>query len=138
MKDLRPALRAFLLADATISGLVGGSRVYPVKIPQGTKDKDACVVYDRVSGAGDYHMQGPSGYSRPRFQIATWAQSADAADALARAVKDRVDGYSGPMGTGAALVQVQGVFCTDLREIYDDEVKLYGVTRDFFVHYEEL
>ena len=49
-----------------------------------------------------------------------------------------IDGYSGVMGSGAAQVTVQGVFCADQRETYDDVVQMYGVSRDYFVHYEEL
>lgn len=139
MKDIRPALREFLLGDSTISGLVTAgsvSRVYPIVLPQGIKL--ASVVYTRVSGGGDYHMQGRSGYVRPRVQIAAWAPKADDAVTLANAVKDRLDGYSGVMGSGAAQVRVQGVFQSDEREMYDDVVQMYGVMRDYFIHHEEL
>lgn len=136
MKDIRPALYSFLLVDSTISGLVGGERIYPVKIPQGVKKTS--VVYTRISGEGDYAMVGPTGYVRPRIQIAAWAPTANEADTLARAVKARIDGYSGAMGSGASLVQVQGVFQADMREMWDEAAQLYGVMRDYFIHHEEL
>ncbi|MBR1230206.1 DUF3168 domain-containing protein [Bradyrhizobium sp. AUGA SZCCT0176] len=135
MKDIRPALREFLLGDSNISALVV-ARVYPIVLPQG--QKQASVVYNRVSGGGDYNMQGSTGYAHPRIQIAAWAPTADAAVVLANRVKDRVDGYSGEMGTGANIVRVQGVFQADERELYDDAVQMFGVQRDWFVHYEEL
>jgi hypothetical protein len=136
MKDVRPALRAFLLGDTTLSGLVGGARVFPTVLPQGTKL--ASVVYTRISGQGDYHMQGRSGYVRPRIQVAAWAPKADDAIVLANVVKDRIDGYSGVMGSGGAAVNVQGVFQSDEREMYDDTVQMFGVMRDYFIHHEEL
>lgn len=136
MKDIRPALREFLVGDATISGLVGASRVYPIKIPQGVNQ--ASVVYTRISGQADYKMEGPTGLNRLRIQMAAWAPTADAAVSLANAIKDRIDGFSGVMGTGGNAVTVQGVFQADEREMYDDTAKLHGVMRDFFVHYEEL
>jgi hypothetical protein len=34
-------------------------------------------------------------------------------------------------------VFVQGVFCADEREQYDDIVQMYGVSRDYFIHHEE-
>lgn len=139
VKDLRPALYSFLLADSAITAITGagvGARIYPMKIKQGVNQ--ASVVYTRISGEGDYHNEGPSGYARVRMQIAAWAQKADDADALARAVKAAIDGYSGPMGSGANLVQVQGVFQADAREMWDDTAALHGVMRDWFFHYEEL
>lgn len=135
MKDIRPALRAFLLADAGIAAVVG-TRVYPIKIPQGIKL--ASIVYTRISGPGDYFMEGPSGLVRHRLQLDSWAPTADAATALANLVKDRVDGYSGVMGTGGIAVNVQGVFQTDLREDYDDTAALHRCGRDFMFAYEEL
>lgn len=134
MKDIRPALREFLLGDTNIASLVA-ARVFPVVMPQGTKL--ASVVYTRVSGAGDYHMQGRSGYVRPRIQVAGWAPKADEAVNLANAVKDRLDGFTGVMGSGLGQVRVQGVFQSDEREMYDDFVQMFGVLRDFFVHHEE-
>ncbi len=135
MKDIRPALREFLLGDSGIAAVVV-ARVYPVVLPQGVKL--ASVVYTKISGFGDYKMQGPTGLAHPRYQLGAWAPTFDAATALANLVKDRIDGYSGPMGSGANLVTVQGVFCADERESYDDIVQLYGVSRDFFIWNEEL
>ncbi|MBV5268975.1 MAG: DUF3168 domain-containing protein, partial [Afipia sp.] len=78
MKDLRPALRSFLLADAGIAAIVG-TRVFPIKIPQGTPPKVSSIVYTRISGAGVYHMGGDSGLAMPRYQLDAWAPTADAA-----------------------------------------------------------
>lgn len=139
MKDIRPGLFAFLAADSVINPLVttgGISRIYPIRLPQG--EKLASLVYTRISGQGDYTMQGASGYTRPRYQIDAWAPSAGAANALASAVKDALDGFKGAMGTGANAIDVQGVFCADQRESYDDVVQLYGVSRDYFIHHGEL
>lgn len=124
-----------MLGDANIVALVV-ARVYPIKIPQGVSM--ASVVYTRISGQGDYTMQGASGLARPRYQLDAWAPTADAAVALANRVKDRIDGYSGEMGTGANLVRVQGVFCENERESYDDVVQLFSVSRDYFIWNEEL
>jgi len=139
VKDLRPGLFAFLAADAAISAVVtvnGISRIFPIVLPQGTRL--ASIVYTRISGQGDYRMEGPSGYSRPRYQLAAWAPTADAAVSLANLVKEAIDGYSGPMGSGANAIFVQGVFCADQRELYDDIVQMYGVQRDYFIPHGEL
>ena len=139
MKDIRPALRAFLLADASISALVttgGISRVYPVKIPQGVKA--ACIVYSRISGTGIYHMGGDSGLAMPRFQIDAWGLTGDAATTLANLIKDRLSGYRGVMGSGGAAVTDQGVFMAAEMEDYDDTVQMSRMSRDYAIDYEEV
>lgn len=135
MKDIRPALRSFLLADPAIAGVVG-DRVYPNVIPQGIDA--ACVVYTRISGEGAYHMRGPSGLSQPRYQIDAWARDIDSAFGLANLIKARVDGFCGVMGAGTAAVTVQGVFMRAEREDYDDAAQLHRVGRDYSIAFEEL
>ena len=133
--DLRPGLRAFLLADASVSAAVGGSRIYPVKLPQGITA--ASLVYNEISGQGDHHNRGPSGLARVRMQIAAWAQTVDAAVSLALAVKWRIDGYRGPMGAGAGEVMVQGVFIDSWRDTDDPEANLRGRVADYFITFAE-
>ncbi|MEY9580960.1 hypothetical protein ABIE88_008536 [Bradyrhizobium diazoefficiens] len=139
MMDIRPGLFAFFAADSVIGPLVtasGVSRIFPIVLPQGVKLTS--IVYTRISGQGDYTMQGASGYTAPRYQIAAWAPTADAAVRLANAIKDAFDGFKGAIGTGNDAVDVQGVFCGDQRETYDDIVQMFGVMRDYFVHHGEL
>jgi hypothetical protein len=136
MKDIRLALRSFLLADASIAAAVG-VRVYPIKLPQGTTA--VSIVYNRISGGGDYHLQGLSGFAHHRFQIDAWASTANAATSLADLIRDRIDGYRGDMGTDSPpVVTVHGIFMADQREDYDDEAKLHRMSRDYFIDFMEL
>lgn len=135
MKDLRPALVAFILADSGILAIVG-SRVYPLKIPQGIDQTS--IVYTRVSGISGHHMGGRDGLARARIQLDCWSKSADASSSLANLVKDRLDGYCGVMGTGPAALDVQGIFFSDERESFDDTVKMYNTGRDYFINFAEL
>lgn len=137
MKDIRAALFAFLQADAAISAVVtagGISRIYPIKLPQGVLL--ASIVYTRISGQTDYKMEGATGYNQSRMQIGAWAPTANAASSLANLVKDAISGFTGAMGNPSVFVQ--GIFCADEREIYDDVVQMFGVSRDYFIHHEEL
>jgi len=135
LKDIRPALRAFVLAAPGISSAISG-RMYPSRLPQGTKDGG--IVYNRISGQGDHHNEGPSGLARVRMQIDCWMPSHDDAAALALLVKAGIDGYRGVMGAGDAAVQVQGVFFDSERDLpFDDVGKLCGVSHDYFIFYEE-
>jgi hypothetical protein len=138
--DVRSALRAYLLGSGAISSAVGGERIFPIRLPQGVVQPS--IVYTRISGEGDYHNQGSSGLMRPRVQIDCWAQTADVATSLANLVKVRIDGYRGgwPYGSDSpqAEIQVHGVFHEGEREQYDDAMKLYGISRDYFIWHKEL
>lgn len=139
LADVRLGLRAYLLGDSAISTAVGGVRIYPIKLPQG--QILASIVYSRISGLGDHHMQGASGLSRPRIQIDCWAPTADAADSLGRLVKERIDGFRGAMLWGEnspeEAIQVQGIFLDSERDEFDADVNLYRSSKDFFIWFEE-
>lgn len=129
MKDIRPAIRNYLLADPTISGMVGGVRVHHLRLPQ--NQVEPSVVYVKVSETGDYHMASDSGLGQVRMQIDSWAQSSDTATTLANAVYDRVTGARGTVDN----VDIRGAFLTAGRDDYDDIAKLYRVSRDFTIWY---
>lgn len=139
VKDLHPALFAFLVADAAIAASVpagsGKYHIYPNVLPQSVQTTS--IVYQEVSQLGDHHNEGPSGIARTRLQIAAWAKTPPAARALALLIKARLDGYRGTMGSGGAAVTVQGVFLQDQRDLYDDKVELHGKQADYFIWFEE-
>lgn len=136
--DIRPGLRAYLLGDAAITALVG-TRVYPVIAPQGQINSH--LVYHMISNQGDRHMQGPSGLSRPRIQIDCWSQSFDQASVLGLEVKERLEGFRGlmPWGTNSPQqsVEVKGVFFDSERDDFDNDVKLFMISHDYIVWFEE-
>lgn len=133
--DLGPALKAYLIADASIAALVSG-RVFPEKMPE--NNRLTSIVYNRISSVDRYTMTGPSGLVSPRYQIDSWAVTLAQALVLANLVKERIDGYRGTMGSGAVAVDVRGVFQADDRSDYDDTVQMSRVSRDYFIHYGEL
>lgn len=136
--DIRPGLYAYLLADGSISTAVGGERIYPLILKQGVQLPS--IVYNRVSGLGDHHMQGASGLTRPRFQIDAYARDPDLAMQLADLVKFRLDGFAGPMSLGGSpetFVQVQGIFFDTEREDYQGEIEMYRISRDYLIWFEE-
>jgi Protein of unknown function (DUF3168) len=133
VKDVRPALRQFLLDDATVSGLVGGVRIHNTRLPQ--DQVSPSVVYTKVSETGDYHMEGDSGLGQVRMQVDAWAQNADAATELANAIHDRLSGARQDVTVGSDFVRLKGVFLANGRDDYDNIVKLYRVSRDFLIWY---
>lgn len=138
MFDIRQGLRAYLLGDSGIAALVG-VRVYPVILKQGVTDPS--IVYSRISGIGDHHMQGASGLARPRIQIDCYSLSADTATTLANLVKERIDGFRGSMPWGEnspeEAIVVQGIFFDGERDTYDAATKLHGLSRDYFIWFNE-
>ncbi len=139
VKDLHPALFAFLVADAAIAAAVpagsGKYHIYPNVLPPGVKATS--IVYQEISQLGDHHNEGPSGLARTRLQVTGWGKSTSDARAIALLVKARLDGYRGTMGSGGAAITVKGVFFQDQRDLHDDELKLEGRQADYFVWYWE-
>lgn len=140
MKDIRPALRAYLLADGDISAAVGAARVYPLRLPQQAVT-EASIVYTVIGEVTDYHMQGSSGLVQDRIQIDCWARTLDAAVSLANLVKDRLSGLRGaiPMSANSPSdqIEIRGVFADQAAEDYDDVAKLYRRRRDYFFWYAD-
>src|SRR5262245_12794687 len=139
MKDIRPALRALLLADPTVSGLVGGSRIYPLVMPQGMRSPS--VVYQRIAGVYPYTMDGPAGIVQSSVQFDSIAETNDAANQLANAVHDVLTGMKGEVFYGGnspqSSVVFQGIFQTNERDLYDSELLLHRISRDFNVWFIE-
>lgn len=135
IKDLRPALRAFLLADSGISTAVGATRIHPMLLPQGQITDS--IVYTRISAVGELHSDGPDGLGRPRMQIDCWSQTANGAAALALLVKNRLEGYRGIMGSGGAAITVQGVIPDNEREGYDSDARLFYSGFDYIIWFVE-
>jgi Protein of unknown function (DUF3168) len=129
MKDIRLALRTYLLADPTISGLVGGVRIHHVRLPQ--DQVEPSVVYTRISEVGDYNMVRDSGLGQVRVQLDSWAQNSDAANELSNAVYDRITGARDTMSS----IIVKGIFMAGGRDDYDEVSQLYRASRDYIVWY---
>ncbi len=129
MRDIRPALRTFLLADPTVSALVGGSRIHHIRLPQ--DQVEPSVVYIKISEFGDYNLAQDSGLGHVRMQIDAWAQTSDAATQLANAVYDRLTGANTTMDT----VKVLGAFLDSGRDDYDGVTRMYRSSRDFMIWY---
>lgn len=125
-------LRAFLLGDVALSAAVGGSRIYPVVLPQGAVLP--AVTYLEVSAARPHASpQGPLGHAGSRIQVDTWATTYAGALDLAELIRKRLDGYRGPAGAE----MIQGAFLDGSREFYEDVPRQWRVSRDYIVWYRE-
>ena len=87
---------ALLLADPTVSGLIG-TKIFPWEVPQGTVLP--AVSYQQTGNERVRSLSGPSGRARPRLQIDVYADTYDLAHQISDAIRQVLDGYSGPAGT---------------------------------------
>jgi hypothetical protein len=133
MKDIRPALRTFLLADATVNGLVGGVRIHYARLPQGQTEPS--VVFVKVSELADYVMSGDSALNQSRMQFDAWAQTASQAVDLGNAVYDRITGIKGNFPGDAETLEIRAIFLTNGDDSYDAVAQLYRQRRDYLVWY---
>lgn len=143
LKDIRPALVHFLYGDPTIYSIVGGAgtkanggrRIDPIRVRQGITATS--LVYNEISGDTGLHNEGSDGLSVVRMQLTAWATTADAAHALFLAVKERLHGYRGLMGSGASEVTVQLAQLDTWRDLEDTAANLRGKSADYFIWYRD-
>jgi len=126
--DSYVVLRAFLLSDAPVAALVG-TRIYPVKLPQNVTYPAMTLL--RVSSAPPTPLKGKTSLNHERIQIDCWVRETSgatpftAALALGAAVRERLEGYVGPMSdtrTSPATVYTTAVQFADEREFFEADV----------------
>lgn len=126
-------LRAFLLADSTVSGLLA-TRIYPNYLPQGVTVP--AVTYQVISEERGHVMARRDGVPATRIQIDIWGSTWLSSRAVDAAIVDRLDDYKGLLD-GAGSTKVQGVFVDTQRTMYESEPELHRISRDCFVWFEE-
>lgn len=123
-------LRTFVLADATVSGLIG-TRMYDVQKPL-----DAplpCLTYRRVDALSVHSHDGDSGLRMSRWQFDCWATTRAGAEALAVALRRKLSGYMGNIGVSTRV----SILALSQRDDHVAETGTKRVICDFSVEYEE-
>jgi len=92
------------------------------------------VTYELISDPRGNTHQGPDGTVEARYQVTAWSQSYQQAKTLSLQVKNALQGYRGPMGTGVA---VASIFAAGGRDLFDDDLRIFYVASDFFINYKE-
>lgn len=108
--DLHEGIRADLTAHQPVHSLLGAQgNVFSAHVPTGT-----VLPYIVLFGLGRpsmHHLGGVSGFAMPLVQLECWAGTTQEAIALAKAVRTRLDGFRGRLGT----IVCKGLFCRDER-----------------------
>ena len=120
MSVIEEALKAKLIADATILGLVS-TRVYPGIIPQsGTMP---CIMYRQIFGGRDHVMAGASGLVHSTYEIICVADTYAEAKSVSEAVRSELDGYNGT-ASGVVIQDISLIDEEDMPNIEDESEKL--------------
>ena len=113
-----------LTGHAGLSALVG-TRVFPVILPQNVTLP--AVRYQRITGGQVTAHSGYTGLENPRYQIDAWANTFDAARAIAKQIRLAMTSAT----TFTAIV------LTDFDD-YEPEKNLFRISLDFSVWSEQL
>jgi Protein of unknown function (DUF3168) len=127
-------LTAYLKADATIAATVG-PRVFPNVVPQGSDFPS--ISYNQVSGVRLYDIpNGPTGRAIPRITINSWAERYLTVRQLADAVRERLNGFRGLMGsTEIGRITLDNEFDTFEEEAGQNGI--HRVTQDYLISFTE-
>lgn len=122
-------LRARLIADATVNGLVG-TRIYPEVLPQ--NPTLPAITYQDISMTSVQNLAGAAGMLMRRVQIDSFAATRVGVVALADAIRASLDGYIGTLTTTKVVIRHALE-----RSEYDDETESYRQIQDYTVHYPD-
>lgn len=131
MADIGVTLRAHLLSLTDVSALVGGNRIFPDTLPQ--NERRTSIVYSRITGFADHVSQGRTPLSRPRVQVACWAETRQAAVELAELVMKKLDGKRWEVDD----VKVQGSFMVTETDRFEEAPQLWCALKDYYIHFED-
>jgi hypothetical protein len=130
---IEQAVAAALAADSGIVAKVS-TRIYFAGPPQ--KTMKPYLVHHPVSLPRMRAGNAVLAFSRPRWEIACWALSAEEALELARLVRDLFEGYLGVLG-GAGGVTVKSIVYEDSRLYQDLSSDLWNCPVELFITHEE-
>jgi len=134
--SLEDDVRVRLLADGTVSGLIG-ARMHPGLLPQ--NPAVPALTYERISGPRIQSLTGPSGRGVARLQIDSWSSTYREAQSLAAAVRASLNGFIGNLSDGASPPQTRGVVIRldNERDLHEEDVSLFRISQDYVINHEE-
>lgn len=129
------ALRARLIDDATISGLVG-TRIYPGRAPQ--KPTMPYLVYHRISTIRESTLDiGNAKVPEVRMQVDVIAATQAVVEEILNAMRLSMDNFIGT-SNGVTVVGVSVVDEQDQPEFYEgSDTVFYHSSLDFSIIYRE-
>lgn len=136
MVDVFGAVRAYILADATVAGLIG-TRLYPIKVPQAGTFPAATM--QKITEPRFGHLRGGGALAAPRYQIDAWTrESFTGSQALAKAIRDRISGFAGVLEDSTespATSYLVKIRFDDSRDMFEPDVNggYYRTSTDYVI-----
>lgn len=127
---LEEGLYTFLSTNGNLLPLLG-TRIYPVKLPQGVKLP--ALTYRRASRSGQYTFGGAVKLPAVRLEITTWHSDYKEVKSVAEKLRVELDGYTGDLG-GVTTPFIELVTEED---VYSDEAQLFGLQADYEITVSE-
>ena len=135
VQTIETAIYALLTADLTLTALVG-TRITPVIVPQ--RSAMPAVTFAQVAGARTHSVDGPTGQVNSRWQFNCWASNTRSPRAVADALRQAIDGYSGTTG-GVIFQSIQSQTENDIdaNPAGVNVSRRYGKSQDFEIWFLE-
>jgi len=126
---IESAIRYILVNDNAVKAIT--TRCYPVMLPQ--NPVYPLILYTKISGMRDHHLNGSSGKAHPRFQIDAWGETYAQAKSLAGAIRDALDSYEGTVDT----TKIGSCLLISEIDTYESEIKIFRTIMDFIIWHDE-
>jgi len=133
--SIRAALLDYLAAQPSVTALVG-TRIYWTRRPQGSGLP--AIVCNRITGGHAHTLDGGAGWAQPTIQIDCIATSNTAAESLAEALRDEMQGFSGTWGS----TRVTSVILRNELDLYDadkvaGDIGTHRIALDYEIQHED-
>jgi hypothetical protein len=133
--NLLQELRTYVLADATVSGLIG-TRMYPIRLPQNVTLP--AITYQRISHEHMHHLKSGTGTARARMQLDCWSYSLTECKQMSEALRGLLHGFTGTMQS----VKVFSSLCENEIHLHEppqdgSDNYLYHIAQDFIILHTE-
>lgn len=133
--SIKQSVLAYLLTKTGVTSLVV-DRIYTGLRPQG--EALPAITIHKISAGPEHDLDGAAGNANPRIQIDCWAGTDLEADALAEAVRNAMDGFTGTMGSHHIDVALLDDGSDDQAVPIDgSDVSTYRVTQDYLIRHTE-
>lgn len=132
--DIYQALPYFITHSGV--SILDNTEFHPMKLPQTTTNLPA-VFYQDISTVSISAHGEASFLPKKRFQFTCVGVTLASIIPIMQALKARLDGYQGNMGTGSYVTEVEASIIKDERVLDDPETNLVWMQQDYLIIYKE-
>lgn len=128
-----PVVSAILNARPFPRGAVKTSGLFPMQMPEG--DPLPAIVYQEIFGEGTMTQDGPDPLQYSRMQFDVYGENYKSCKALARALRQLLEGTTGALADGTLLFSAERVSEIDT---FEESPFVFRTTLDMRIAYDDL